>query len=326
MRVLAMGLASILLLGTTPSSRSADHADIRHKLLELGSGPPGSGFRSIGEALCDAVNIDRKTTHVRCVTVGSAGSTYNLESVVSGRVLIGLSQENLIRQVRQDPRKPDAHALRVIAVTHESHITVVAGPQSGISDLRQLAGKRVNMGRRGSDQFSITQTLLTALDLTVEQLGEVSDLAPSDLEASLCGNQVDVLVEAVAHPSPLFQRLLACGGRFIDIPTDVAARMRADNRWLVPMRIDANSYDGLPVSVESLGLRNLLVTRSSTDDETVFRLAHTLRRHHAALLSEQPMLGSMPKPESIQPDSLPAPLHHGAARAYGLQASPKGTP
>jgi TRAP-type uncharacterized transport system substrate-binding protein len=98
--------------------------------------------------------------------------------------------------------------------------------------------------------------------------------------------------------------------------------MRASNRWLVPMSIAANSYDGQPQPVSSLGMRNLLVAKSSADAEAVFRLARTLRQRHADLRHEHPMLASMPRPEMIQAGSLPAPLHEGAARAYGLQRTP----
>jgi TRAP transporter TAXI family solute receptor len=321
-RALAIGLSCVLLLGAVPSASSAEHADIRDKLLNLGAGPLGGGSRPVGEALCDAVNAERRTTHVRCVAVGTAGSTFNLESVMSGRLLMGLAQEDRVHQIRQDPKRPGAQALRVVAVTHESPIAVMVGPQSGITELGQLAGKRVNLGSQGSDQFTVTQALLAALDLRVDQLAAATYLPASALEPSLCGNEVDVVVKAVAHPSPLFQRLLACGCRFIEIPPEVVTRMRAGNRWLVPMSIAANSYDGQSQPVASVGTRNVLVARSSVDTETVFRLARTLRHHHAELRREHPMLASMPRPETILPDSLPAPLHEGAARAYGLPRTP----
>lgn len=321
-RALAIGLSCALPLGAVPSASAAEHADIRDKLLNLGAGPLGGGSRPVGEALCDVVNADRRTTHVRCVAIGTAGSSFNLESVMSGRLLMGLAQEDLVHQTRLDPKQSGAQALRVVAVTHEAPIAVVVGPQSGITDLQQLAGKRVNMGSQGSDQFMITQALLAAMDLRADQLAAASYLPASALESSLCGNEVDVVVKAVAHPSPLFQRLLACGCRFIDIPPEVVARMRAGNRWLVPMSIAANSYDGQPQPVASVGMRSVLVARSNVDTEAVFRLARTLRQRHAELRREHPMLASMPRPEMTQPDSLPAPLHEGAARAYALPRTP----
>ena len=222
-RALAIGLSSVLLLGAVPSASAAEHADIRDKLLNLGAGPLGGGSRPVGEALCDVVNADRRTTHVRCVAIGTAGSSFNLESVMSGRLLMGLAQEDLVHQTRLDPKQSGAQALRVVAVTHEAPIAVVVGPQSGITDLQQLAGKRVNMGSQGSDQFMITQALLAAMNLRADQLAAASYLSASAPESSLCGNEVDVVVKAVAHPSPLLQRLLACGGRFLYIPPVVAA-------------------------------------------------------------------------------------------------------
>ena len=323
-RRLAWTLALVLstALALPPTLAATEHPDIADKLLTLGTGPAGGAFRPIGESLCDLVNAERGSLHVRCVAVATAGSMFNLHSVMYGRLPLALTQEDLVHTLRQDPAQPAAQALRVVALAHESPIAVMVGAQSGITDLRQLAGKRMNMGNRGSGQFTITHALLAALDLKTEQLAATSYFATSGFEEALCGNQVDVVVEAVAHPSALFTRLLACGGRFIDIPPEVAARMQASNRWLAPMTILAGTYANQPRPVVSLGMRNLLVTHDQVDSETVFRLARMLRQRHAALLREQPLLVSMGRPEQIKPENLPAPLHPGAARAYGLRAIP----
>jgi TRAP transporter TAXI family solute receptor len=296
-------------------ARAAPPEDFGDKFLQLGTGPRGGAFRPIGESLCDAVNEDRKSSLVRCVAVGTAGSTFNLHAVSNGGMQIGLAQEDLVAELYARQRKAGGSPLRVIAVLHTSPIAVVAHRDADVQTLAQISGKRMNLGNRGSGQFAITAALLRALDLKPEQLGAASYMATSEMDKAFCERRVDVVVEAVAHPSPLFEKLLSCGGQFIDIPPDTIARMVAENRLLSSMSIPALTYASQAAPVHTLGMRNVLFTNAAVNEEAVYRLTRSLLRRYGELLAAQPLLGSMAAPGAAQATPLPAPLHAGAVRA-----------
>ncbi len=289
--------------------------DFADKFLMLGTGPVGGAFRPIGESICDAVNEDRERTGVRCVPVGTAGSTFNLHAVAAGSIQLGIAQEDLLVQMYADRKRPAARSLRSIGLLHTSPIAVMVRKSAGIGDLRQVAGKKINLGNRGSGQFAITAALLRALDLTEESFSAVSYLPTSEFEAAFCSGKVDVVVEAVAHPSPLFEKLLACGGKFVDIPEPVIARLVAENPLLSRMEIATGNYEGLRDPVRTLGMRNVLFTQASVDEEAVFRLVQSLRGELPDLLASQRLLASMPPLEALQGEEFPVPLHPGARRA-----------
>ncbi|MBP6903224.1 MAG: TAXI family TRAP transporter solute-binding subunit [Burkholderiaceae bacterium] len=313
-------LLSLSLAAATASAAPAD--DFSDKFLMLGTGPVGGTFRPVGEALCDAINEDREASLVRCVPVGTAGTTFNLHAVSNQSIQLGIAQEDLLAQLQRNAAVPKAQALRTVAVLHTSPIAVMVRKDSGIGTLAQIAGKRMNLGNRGSGQFAITAALLRALDLRVEDLGSASYLATSEFERAFCGGQVDVVVEAVAHPSPLFAALRACGGEFIDLPEPVRQRLAAENPWLSAQQIPAALYPGRQQPVQTLGMRNLLFTQAAVDDESIFRLTQSLRRRQAELQRSQPLLDSMQRLDAFDAARLAAPLHRGAARAYGLAPSP----
>lgn len=317
-----LGIACALLLCACASpGLLSPQDDFSDKFLMLGTGPTGGAFRPIGESICDAVNEDRERTRVRCVPVATAGSTFNLHAVSAGSIQLGIAQEDLLVQMYNDRRRPAGRSLRSIALLHTSPIAVVARKSAGISDLRQIAGKRVNLGNRGSGQFAVTAALLRALELPTASLGAVTYLPTSDFESAFCAGKVDVVVEAVAHPSPLFAALLACGGQFVDIPDAVVHRMIAENRMLSPMEIPAIHYDGQERPVRTLGMRNVLFTQAGVDDEAVFRLSRSLQGDQAELLAGQRLLSSMPTLTPSQVGGHAVPLHPGARRA--LLSSPK---
>lgn len=302
------------LLAVAPAC-AADVEEFADKFLMLGTGPVGGAFRPIGESLCDAVNEERSVSLVRCVPVGTAGSTFNLHAVANGAIQLGVAQEDLVAQLYADPKVAKARQLRTIALLHSSPIAVMVQRAAGITELRQIAGKTMNLGNRGSGQFAITAAILRALDLRKEDLGNATYLATSEFETAFCERKVDVVVEAVAHPSALFDKLRACGGEFIDIPPDVIARMKADNRLLSEMVIGAGTYAGQNQPVSTLGMRNVLISNAQVDEESVFRLASTLRRRYGELQAAQPLLGSMVRMDRAGAATLPAPIHPGALRA-----------
>jgi TRAP transporter TAXI family solute receptor len=300
---------------------SAARDDFSDKFLMLGTGSVGGAFRPIGESLCDAVNEDRRGSLVRCVPVGTAGTVFNLHAVVNGSIQLGIAQEDIAAEFFRNRSVNHAGDLRVIALLHNSPIVVMAHKSAGVTELSQIRGKTLNMGNRGSGQFAIATSLLKALDLKPEDFAALSYMPTVDFERAFCERKVDVVLEAVAHPSALFQKLRACGGEFVEITPGVVSRLIADNPRLAPMVVSAGTYAGQERDVKTLGMRNVLVTSASVDEEAVFRLASTVRRRYEQLKSEQPMLGSMALPDTSQAASLPVPLHAGALRALAQKSS-----
>lgn len=326
-RIRRLGIAFLLAFVAAASAAFAAPAaptdpEPRDKLISLGTGPEGGAFRPIGEALCDAVNEDRSRTLVRCVPVGTAGSVFNLNAVAAGHLQAGIAQEDLLAGFDAKAPPPWRGRLRSVAVLHTSPIGIVARASAGIATLRDIAGKRVNLGNRGSGQHAIVGAILRAAGLGIEDLGSTAQLATSQFEKAFCEGQVDVVVEAVAHPSPLYERLMACGGHLVDIPADVAQTMSQANPFLQAMTLPAGTYVQQRADMHTLGMRNVLFVDRDLDPETVRRLTRSLTEHEQGLRSQQPLLASMPPPALPAPAVVPP--HPGAARAF--EADARGAP
>ena len=310
-----VGYSTAVLLCASLAAQPLTRENFADKFMQMGTGSTGGAFRPIGDAVCEAVNKDRRTSLVRCMAVATAGSTFNINAVASGAMQLGIAQEDLVAKLYRDTQQTRSQNLRTVAMLHESPIAVIVNKAAGITELHQIAGKSMNLGNRGSGQFTITAAILRALDLRPDDLGGVSYLATSEFERAFCDKKVDVVVEAVAHPSALFEQLLACGGQFIDIPAPVVARMIAENPFLMVMDIAAKTYDEQAVKVSTLGMRNVLITSAQVSEEAVFRLTTSLLQREDQLRSSQALLRSMPPVAQNRQGALPAPLHPGAARA-----------
>ena len=309
-------LAALLLSGVATQARAqAQPDDFRDKLLLLATGQTGGTFRLLGEMLCDETNADRVRTLVRCVPVVTAGSDFNLQAVENGSVQLGISQEDLLATRYAEARPAGASVLRTVAFMHASPIAIVVRKTAGIASLPGIRGKIVNVGNRGSGQHRIALNILAALQLRPEDLGGVRYAPTSEHEAEFCQGRVDFVVEAVAHPSGLYRKLLECGGEFLPLSPEIMERMKASNPFLTAMEIPAGTYPGQAMPLATLGLRNVLFTSTQVGHESIFRFTRLLSGRFEELRAGQPLLQSVQPLATGIPSDWAVPLHTGARRA-----------
>lgn len=296
--------------------RDADN--FHDKLMQLGAGPEGGSFGPIGNTLCDTLNEARKTTLVRCVPLRSAGSVFNIYAVANGSLQLGMGQEDLVAEAFASPSAKGGKDLRAVALLHNSPIGIMVRKASGITELAQIRQGVVNKGNKGSGIYANATAVLKALQLEEQDLAGVTFLPNPEFERAFCEGKVDVIFNALAHPSALYRRLRACGGEFLDIPPEVMKRMMADNDWLRPMDIAAGMYDPAQAEVKTLGMRNLLIANAVVDEEAIFRVTQLIHAKSKSMQASQPYLASMRPLRGEDLSSIAVPLHPGALRA--LQA------
>lgn len=312
----ALGVA-LALFGASPLAWAQWHAkdDFHDKLMQLGAGPDGGSFGPIGETLCEAMNKVRSSTLVRCVPLRSAGSVFNIYAVANGSLQLGFGQEDLVAEAFLNSETKGGSTLRTVAILHNSPIGIMVRKASGITELSQIRKGVVNKGNKGSGIYANASAVLKAMNLEERDLAGVTFLPPTAFEREFCEGRVDVIFNALAHPSDLYRRLRACGGEFLDIPPDIMKKLMADNPLLRPMDIAAGMYDAQQPQVKTLGMRNLLVSNSQVDEEAIYRVASLINHEYKTMQSKQPYLSSMKQVNQSDLDSLAVPLHAGALRA-----------
>lgn len=319
--VVVVAVSGLLQACAVPrSDTDYPHIDFGDKLMRLGAGPEGGSFAPIGKVLCDTLNEARKASLVRCVPVASAGSIFNIHALAQGSIQLAIAQEDLVGQVYADARVKGGRELRAVALMHNSPIGIVVRKASGIQTLEQIRQGVINRGNRGSGIFANAEAVLNAMGLKDRDFKGVSYLPPLQLVKAFCAGEIDVVFNALAHPSEQYRQLVECGGEFLDIPLQIQQRMTALSPWLKPMQIPAGMYRADQGAVNTLGARNLLLSRAEVDSEAVLRVATLLRQQHAALRAQEPLLATMRKLTAQDVGGLAVPLHPGAQRALAHSA------
>ena len=301
-------------LNTQVSAQMRGDDNFHDKLMQIGTGPVGGSFGPIGDTLCETLNKERASSLVRCVPLPSAGSVFNIYAVANGSLQLGLGQEDVVAEAYLSSEAKGGSSLRTVALMHMSPIGIMVRKASGITELSQIRQGVVNKGIKGSGIFANATAVLKALNLEEKDLAGVSFLSTSGFERAFCEGKVDVIFNALAHPSDLYRRLRVCGGEFLDIPPDIMKKMMTQNAWLRPMEIAAGMYDANQKQVSTLGLRNVLVSNASVDQEAIYRVASLINLKHPEMVANQPLLASMSLITPKDVKTLAVPLHPGALR------------
>jgi TRAP transporter TAXI family solute receptor len=314
---LALAALTTMLFGLAVVSATTTRAG-EEVFASVGTGELNGVYYPVGEAICQIVNRDLSTNGVRCSPETTPGSVYNVSAIQSGELEFGIIQAD----VNFDAYKGEGAwigkpfiGLRSVLSLYPELVTVMARADSHIQDLAGLAGRRVNVGSKGSG-------IRATWDAIEEELGwrDAERVRPVELRAdattsALCSGVIDANMLIIGHPSPLVKaQQAACAINLVAITGPAIDKLLHQHLYYQRETIPADLY-GLPADVPTFGGRATLVTSASVDARVVAVIAKVVLGHLAELRKLHPALARLRSKQMIN-DGLTAPLHPGAEQVY----------
>jgi hypothetical protein len=269
-------------------------------VLVLGTATPGGGFPVYGDAFAQAVNSAE--ARLRIEPKNTKGSTENLPLLEEGKVDLALVAGELASAALAKPGTPH----RIVAAMYASpgmFIVLPASPARRVSDLR---GKPVVLGTKASGITVLGRTVLSALDLQVEQITlEKAEDGPPLL---LSGKAAAVWGAGVGWPA--FAALAKQGGRFIGLTEEEIRAVLKKNPSLQRVTLPAGSYAGQESDLPSVGSWSYVFARPGLPDEAAYLLARAIHRAEPKLAASLQqarettmanLVAAAPRPELIHP-------------------------
>jgi hypothetical protein len=285
--------------------------------VSLGTGPISGLYYPTGQAICDIVNKAGSAGPLRCSIEATPGSVYNIEALRSGEEEFALVQSDVQFLASHGEGRwagaPDGK-LRAVMSLYPELLTLIARPDAGLASAGELAGKRVNIGAPGSGTRATWDVLKAALGISEKDLAETSELKPEAAAERLCANTLDASLLIVGHPSKLVEsEIKAC--RLTLVPIDGAKidALVTEKPYYVKGLIPGADY-GLPADTPTFGGLTTLVTTADVPDDVVYALTMAIMQN-LDKLRHQPVLAGL-DPQKMVTQSLTAPLHPGAERAF----------
>jgi TRAP transporter TAXI family solute receptor len=245
--------------------------------VTLGTATPGGGFPLYGAALVDAVReVDRSLT---IEPRNTKGSTENVPLLQAGALDIALVQGEVAGEALSDTGRARGR-LWIVAAMYSTPGLFVIRADSPCRGIRDLRGKPVAFGARGSGLVLLARAVLDGIGLDCERDFEAIYLdRAGDGPAMVLDRRVAALWGGgIGWPGFTTVAESATGGRFIPPDAREIARIRERHPFLKPLTLPAGSYKGQAAPIASVGSWSLILARDGLDDALAYRLARALHR------------------------------------------------
>jgi len=297
----------------------AGAAPKEQQFVTIGTGGVTGVYYPAGGAICRLVNKGRSEHGVRCSVESTGGSIYNLNALREEELDFGVVQSDwqyhAYNGSSQFTEQGPFKKLRAVFSLHPEPFTVVARKDARVSEFRELAGKRVNVGNPGSGQRATAEILLEEMGWTMEKFALASELKASEHSQALCDNKIDAFFYTVGHPSgSIKEATTSCDVRLVDVDNESVRKLVAENPYYRTTRIPGEMY-GMKRDTRTFGVAATFVTSADVPDEVVYTLVRAVFENFDGFRRLHPAFASLEKKEMVR-DALSAPLHEGAARYF----------
>lgn len=297
-------------------------ASAQQQFVSIGTGGVTGVYYPTGGAICRLVNKNRKEHGIRCSAESTGGSIYNINTIKAGELEFGVAQSDWQFHAYNGTSKfADAgkfEKLRAVFSVHAEPVTVIARDDSGIANISDVKGKRMNIGNPGSGTRGTWEVLEAALGWERSDLALAGEMKSAETGAAVCDGKIDAYFWLVGHPSALTQESLAsCASHLVDVTGPAIDKLIADNPYYRSATIPAGMYNNAE-DITTFGVGATFVSSSDVPADVVYIIVKAVFENFDQFKKLHPAFANL-NPQEMISDGLSAPLHDGAIRYYKEQ-------
>ena len=290
------------------------------KFVTIGTGGITGVYYPTGGAIARVVNQKRKEYGIRCTVEATGGSVYNVNAVMSGDLDFGVVQSDRQFQawngIAEWKEKGPQKDLRAVFSIHPESVTLVAAEDSGIRSIKDLKGKKVNIGNPGSGQRQNSIDGLRGVGIDYKKDLHVEQVKASEAPGLLQDGRIDAFFYTVGHPSGAIKEATAGRRKVRIIPIEDIEVLIKKYPYYAPATIPIKFYPGAvnKKDIPSFGVKATFVTSAKVPDEIVYAITKEVFDNFERFKKLHPAYGGLTKEKMLQ--GLSVPLHPGAIKYY----------
>lgn len=282
--------------------------------LTIGTGPLNGVYYPTGGAICRVLNAGHALHGDSCTVQSTRGSMANLKALDKGDVQLALVQSDVLHHALHGTGPFSGQGanneLRSLFRLYQESLTLLAAPNSGITTLADIEGKRVYPGNNGAGEQITSQALMAAMGWQPGQFAAYQLKSDSEPLEGLCDGSLDAAFVVAGHPSLAVGDLISrCKVRLIPIEGEQIDRLLKQHPYYQHSRIAANLYPGQTTAINNIGMSAELVALASLPDPIVRTVRDTLLARVKQFSRLHPALSKV-TPEQLQAQTE-LPLHAG---------------
>lgn len=294
-------------------------ASAQQQFISIGTGGVTGVYYPTGGAICRLVNKGRKKHGIRCSAESTGGSIYNINTIRANELEFGVAQSDwqyhAYNGTSKFKDKGKFEKLRAVFSVHPEPVTVIARDDSGIKNISDVKGKRLNIGNPGSGTRGTWEVLEKALGWQRSDLKLAAEMKSAETGQAVCDGKIDAYFWLVGHPSALTQESLAsCAAHLVNVTGPAIDKLVADKPYYRTATIPAGMYNN-KADVTTFGVGATFVTSTDVSEKVVYVVVKAVFDNFDQFKKLHPAFANLDPKEMIK-DGLSAPLHAGAIKYY----------
>ncbi|MBM4270811.1 MAG: TAXI family TRAP transporter solute-binding subunit [Deltaproteobacteria bacterium] len=287
------------------------------KFFAISTGGTGGTYYPLGGILAQA--LTEKVPEVVVTAQAGSASVANCNLIRDRQVESAFVQSNVAfaayNGTDQFKEKP-AKNLRGIASLYPETIQIVARADSKIKTMKDIKGKRLVPGDRGSGTEVDTLNVLSVYKLTYKDFAGVDWLSFSGAAQRLQDKQADVTFTTAGWPTAAIQEL-SIATNIVLIPIDEAKIRELTKKFPFYSRIviPKGTYKGQEKDVPTITTMAQWVVDASVPEDTVYQLTKALWEVGAGKMAQAHAKGKDVQLKTAL-SGMAIPLHPGAEKYY----------
>ena len=311
--LIALSIVAIAAIGSITTAQS------EQQFISIGTGGVTGVYYPTGGAICRLVNKNRKEHGIRCSAESTGGSIYNINTIRAGELEFGVAQSDWQYHAYNGTSKFEDKGkfenLRAVFSVHPEPVTIIAHDDSGVMNITDLKGKRVNIGNPGSGTRGTWEVIEEAMGWQRNDLRLAAEMKSAETGQAVCDGKIDAYFWLVGHPSALTQESLStCAAHLVNATGDAIDKLVADNSYYRTATIPAGMYNN-ESDIQTFGVGATFVSSADVPADVVYIVVKAVFDNIDNFKKLHPAFANL-NPAQMITDSLSAPLHEGAARYY----------
>ncbi|WP_190278635.1 TAXI family TRAP transporter solute-binding subunit [Achromobacter insolitus] len=252
-------------------------ARINGRLARLQQGYPLAGGPDRGEyvAFARALSDVARKQQIRVSPLITGGGVENIALLRSGDAVVGLAQADTAR-LAYDGKGPFAEqgpftGLRALGSLYPELVHIVVRDDAALRGVRDLKGKTIALGPKGSAVRATLENVLAAHGLQAGRDYTVVDTPFTESLPALNSGTVDAAAQVIGVPAtPLRDALTQARLKLLPLDPAAIKTLTAADDALMPLDIAAGTYPNQRESIPTVGMAALLLTTADlTRDEAL---------------------------------------------------------
>lgn len=296
----------------TVGPAGAAHAET---LLTLGAAPLGGTYYPAAIAIANIVVRNVPGVDIRVEVTG--GTMENPALMQQGELQLGLANADVafFAFTGMAPfKKPITDLRAMFGGLAPGVVQYAVTGDSGITGIRDLAGKRVAVGPQGNSSGLLFIKVLQFYNLDAADVTR-SFVSFSDGVSELVDGHVDMATVQAGLPAPGLQEAFTGHKeiRILSFPENERDAFLAQYPYYIPVTIPQSTYPKMAADVTTFATQNMVLVHASLPESLVYAMTKAVFEHLPDLYAAHPSLRSVTLENATQ-SSIP--LHDGAARYF----------